>query len=170
LTFDPVSDEVGYPLLSESELAEVAQFGEKRTFAENQPLFSAGNCPFNSYTILTGVVRIIDTSQGTPRVFVRYGPGHFTGDIDLLTQRPSLVTCEAETPVVAVQLNLNQLLSSVVSASLEEETTRPQGRLSNSCFETVCLMNGWTSVSTKTGSNWNTFALMCGLIQWLRTE
>jgi thioredoxin reductase (NADPH) len=107
--FDPISDEVGYPLLSEAELVEVAQFGERRTFAENQPLFSAGNCPFNSFTILAGDVRIIDTSRGAPRVFVRYGPGRFTGDIDLLTQRPSLVTCEAETPVEAVQLSLSQL-------------------------------------------------------------
>jgi thioredoxin reductase (NADPH) len=109
LAFDPISDEVAYPLLSEAELEEVAQFGERRTFAQDQALFSAGKCPFNSYTILTGDVRIIDTSQGTPRVFVRYGPGHFTGDIDLLTLRPSLVTCEAETPVEAVQLSLNQL-------------------------------------------------------------
>ena len=107
--FDPISDEVGYPLLSEAELLEVAQFGERRTFAENQPLFSAGNCPFNSYTILTGTVRVVDTSRGPRSVFVRYGPGRFTGDIDLLTLRPSLVTCEAETHVEAIQLSINQL-------------------------------------------------------------
>jgi thioredoxin reductase (NADPH) len=107
--FDPISDEVGYPRLNDVELSEVAQFGERRTFAENQALFSEGNCPFNSYTILKGTVRVIDTSRGTPSVFVRYGPGRFTGDIDLLTLRPSLVTCEAETPVEAVQLSINQL-------------------------------------------------------------
>jgi thioredoxin reductase (NADPH) len=109
LKFDPISDEVAYPLLNKAELTEVAEFGDRRTFAENKPLFSAGDCPFNSYTILSGQVRIVDTSRGTRTVFVRYGAGHFTGDIDLLTRRPSLVTCEAETTVKAIQLSLDQL-------------------------------------------------------------
>jgi thioredoxin reductase (NADPH) len=90
VSFDPISDHVGYPLLSEAELAEVVKFGEIRSFPENQPLFSAGNCPFNSYIILAGTVRVIDTSRGTRSIFVRYGPGRFTGDIDLLTLRPPL--------------------------------------------------------------------------------
>jgi len=53
LGFDPLSDPVAYPLLDEGEIAEVAPFGERCAFAENDSLFSAGDYPFNSYAILS---------------------------------------------------------------------------------------------------------------------
>jgi thioredoxin reductase (NADPH) len=109
LGFGPLSDEVAFPRLTEAEMAEVAPFGERCSFAENEPLFSAGDYPFNSHVILSGTVRIIDTSTGEGVVFVRYGAGYFTGDIDLFTRRPSMVTCEAETAVEAIRLGPHQL-------------------------------------------------------------
>jgi CRP-like cAMP-binding protein len=110
LKIDPLSDEVAYPPLTDGELLEVSEFGEKCSFVANQPLVSAGDCPFNSYVILSGRIRIIDISTGTRVVFVRYGAGRFTGDIDLFTRRPSLLTCEAETETVeAIRLSPNQL-------------------------------------------------------------
>jgi thioredoxin reductase (NADPH) len=42
-------------------------------------------------------------------VFIRYGAGYFTGDIDLFTRRPSIVSVEAETPVEAIRLTPKQL-------------------------------------------------------------
>jgi thioredoxin reductase (NADPH) len=109
LGFDPLADKVAFPVLGDAELEEVSRFGERRSFAENQALFSAGDYPFNSHVILSGRVRIIDISTGERVVFVRYGAGHFTGDIDLLTRRPSVVSCEAETAVEAIRLTPSQL-------------------------------------------------------------
>jgi len=48
-------------------------------------------------------VRAVDISTGERVVFVRYGAGYFTGDIDLFTRRPSIISVEAETSVEAVQ-------------------------------------------------------------------
>jgi thioredoxin reductase (NADPH) len=107
--FDPLRDEVAYPHLGEAELAELIPFGERCSFAKDQTLFSAGDYPFNSHVILAGTVRIIDLSTGERVVFVRYGPGYFTGDIDLFTRRPSVVSCEAETDVEAIRLTPDQL-------------------------------------------------------------
>jgi|SRR5271165_6734210 len=101
--FDPLSDQVAYPYLDEAEIAEVAPFGERCAFAENDPLFSAGDYPFKSYVILSGKVRAVDVSTGERVVFVRYGAGYFTGDIDLLTRRPTIVSVEAETSIQAVR-------------------------------------------------------------------
>src|SRR6516165_1406022 len=109
LSPDPLSDPVAYPHLSAIEIAEVAPFGEHCFFEKDQPLFSAGDYPFNSHLVLTGRVRIVDVSTGERVVFVRYGAGYFTGDIDLLTRRPSVVSCEAETDVEAIRLTPNQL-------------------------------------------------------------
>jgi thioredoxin reductase (NADPH) len=109
LGFDPLTDQAAYPHLSEVEVEDVALFGERCSFAENQPLFCAGDFPFNSHVILSGKVRIVDVSTGERVVFVRYGRGYFTGDIDLLTRRPSVVSCEAETAVEAIRLTPDQL-------------------------------------------------------------
>jgi thioredoxin reductase (NADPH) len=107
--FDPLSDPIAYPQLSMAELEEVTPFGEPCSFAESEPLVSAGDYPFNSYVILSGRVRAVDVSTGEPVVFVRYGAGYFTGDIDLLTRRPSIVSVEAETIVEAIRLTPKQL-------------------------------------------------------------
>jgi thioredoxin reductase (NADPH) len=109
LGFDPLSDPVAFPCLNPSELTEVAPFGERCAIAENDPLVSAGEYPFNSYVILSGTVRAVDISTGERVVFVRYGSGYFTGDIDLFTRRPSIISVEAETSVEAVRLTPKQL-------------------------------------------------------------
>jgi thioredoxin reductase (NADPH) len=109
LGFDPLLDAVAFPHLSEAEVAEVAPFGERCAFAENDPLVSAGEYPFNSYVILSGNVRAVDISTGERVVFVRYGAGYFTGDIDLFTLRPSIISVEAETSVDAIRLTPKQL-------------------------------------------------------------
>jgi thioredoxin reductase (NADPH) len=54
-------------------------------------------------------VRGVDISTGERLVFIRYGAGYFTGDIDLFTRRPSIVSVEAETPVEAIRLTPKQL-------------------------------------------------------------
>jgi thioredoxin reductase (NADPH) len=109
LDFDPLADTAAYPRLSAAELNEVAPFGERCSFAKNKPLVGAGDYPFNSHVILSGSVRVVDVSTGERVVFVRYGAGYFTGDIDLFTRRPSLVSVEAETIVEAIRLTPSQL-------------------------------------------------------------
>jgi len=109
LETDPLSDKVAFPRLSEAELAEVAGFGERHSFARDEPLFCAGDQPFNSHAILSGSVRVVDFSSGERVVLLRYGQGYFTGDIDLFTHRPSVVSCEAETEVEAIRLTPGQL-------------------------------------------------------------
>jgi thioredoxin reductase (NADPH) len=109
LGFDPLSDPVAYPCLNATEIAELTPFGEQCAFAENEPLFSAGDYPFNSYVILSGTVRAVDVSAGERVAFVRYGAGYFTGDIDLFTRRPAIVSVEAETAVEAIRLTPKRL-------------------------------------------------------------
>src|SRR5271163_102023 len=111
LGFDPLSDPVAYPHLDPTELEEVAPFGERCTIAKSDPLVCAGDYPFNSYVILSGTVRAVDISTGERVVFVRYGAGYFTGDIDLFTRRPSIISVEAETSVEEVRLAPKQLRS-----------------------------------------------------------
>ena len=102
--FDVLADQTAFPCLTEAEIADASAFGEKCSFREDDALFSTGDKPFDSYTLLSGRIRIIDISTGERVCFVRYGAGYFTGDIDLFTGRPSVVTCEADTDVEAIRI------------------------------------------------------------------
>ena len=106
---DPLSDPVAYPLLNDVEMTEVARYGELCSFAKDQTLVCAGGYPVNSHAILSGRVRVVDVSTGERVVFVRYGAGRFSGDIDLFTRRPSMVTLEAETQVDCIRLTPTKL-------------------------------------------------------------
>jgi thioredoxin reductase (NADPH) len=107
---DPLADESAYPRLTAEELEKVARYGEPCTFRPDEALFTAGKYPFDSYVILSGSVRVVDVSSGSRVIFVRYGRGYFTGDIDLLTGRASVVTCEADgVEVEAILLRLVDL-------------------------------------------------------------
>src|SRR5580700_7993998 len=83
LGFGPLADQIAFPRLTEAEIEDAASFGERCSFTRSQPLFCAGDYPFNSHVILSGTVRVVDCSTGVRTVFVRYGAGYFTGDIDL---------------------------------------------------------------------------------------
>jgi thioredoxin reductase (NADPH) len=107
--FDPLTDATAFPNLSEFELGEIAPFGERCTFEENEPLFSAGDYPYNCFVITSGRVRSVDVSTGERVVCVRLGVGYFTGDIDLLTRRPAPLSVEADTTVEAIRLTPKQL-------------------------------------------------------------
>jgi hypothetical protein len=63
---DPLSDKIAFPQLSEVELSEVAFFGERRSFAKDEPFFCAGDYPFNSHAILSGTVPEWKASSTSP--------------------------------------------------------------------------------------------------------
>ena len=78
-------------------------------FEDGDTIFRAGD-DLDLYVIEDGAVEILNPSDGN-RPVVTHGPGEFTGDIDLLTRRPAIVT--------AVARGHTQLLK-VTGASLRE--------------------------------------------------
>ena len=103
------TEEHAHPVLTSSELAEVSLFGTVCSFERGQILTRAGDRCFSSYVLLTGEVRILDVSQAQETILMRYRPGQFTGDVDVLTCLGSMVTIVAESDVLAFQLNATSL-------------------------------------------------------------
>lgn len=95
--------------LSEAELAEVTLFGERRSFTKDEALFCAGDYRSTVTLFSSEGFASWNLSTGERVVFVRYGPGYFTGDIDLFTRRSPVVSCEADTDVEAIRLTPSQL-------------------------------------------------------------
>ncbi len=83
------------PRLDESQIAALAQVGTRVRLRDGEPLIQAGVRRGGFFVVLDGAVEVLDRSGDTPRRIGWHGAGQFTGDIDILTRRASLVSAFA---------------------------------------------------------------------------
>ena len=144
---DLLADTLRFPVLSADELARCADFGLRRVFAVDEELFSAGDRPFPCFVLVAGEVCITDASTDDARSIIHFGAGHFTGDIDLLTGRPAVVSCHAVTPVEAIRILAGDLRRLFVrEPTLGEKLWRAMQRrrevLLTTAFRGLCVYGG----------------------------
>jgi thioredoxin reductase (NADPH) len=84
--------DVAFPRLDHTEIAALAEIGTRRRLQDGEPLFRAGERGGGFFVVLSGAVEIIDRSGDEPRTFHVHQPGEFTGDIDILSRRRSVVS------------------------------------------------------------------------------
>jgi thioredoxin reductase (NADPH) len=93
------------PRLSEPDIAALAQFGTRVRLVDGQPLFQAGFRRGGFFVVLSGAVEVLDHSGPEPRRVALHGSGQFTGDIDILTRRASVVSAFARGETDLLQLS-----------------------------------------------------------------
>jgi len=87
----PVSEGIAFPHLTARDLEQLRPFGTPCSYEDGQVIFSAGGDAIDLFVIESGAMEILNPAQDN-RSVVTHGPGQFSGDIDLLTRRPPLVT------------------------------------------------------------------------------
>jgi len=105
---------LAFPTLTDEELACVAAVGAPRRFGDGDVLIALGARDYPFYAVRSGELVILEHSTGKPKEVVTYGPGNFTGDVDLITRRPSLISAVArgECEVIEVEgARVRQLLN-----------------------------------------------------------
>src|SRR5438876_4264906 len=83
--------EVAFPQLTKAELELVKALATPYDYADGETIFRAGQADIDLYIVESGQVEIRNPTDGD-RPIVTHGPGQFSGDIDVLTGRPVLVT------------------------------------------------------------------------------
>lgn len=89
------SNQAAFPTLTQEELDCLGRLGTCRTLNVGEPLFEYGDRGYSFFAIKSGHVVITEASTGHPREVVTHGPGEFTGDVSMLTERPAVVTARA---------------------------------------------------------------------------
>jgi thioredoxin reductase (NADPH) len=84
-------NELMFPRLGEAEIARLRPFGKERRTSADEVLFAPGATNVNLYVVLEGDVEIRSASGKTDDVVVLHEPGEFTGEVNMLSGRPSLV-------------------------------------------------------------------------------
>jgi thioredoxin reductase (NADPH) len=112
-------DAAASPVLSQHQLAEVAEFGAEQPIEVGQLLFEAGESSYDLFVVLEGEVEIVaDAGQdddGTEHepIFV-FGPGNFVGELNLLTGQRRFLTArvsQAARVLVIPQPDFRRLMS-----------------------------------------------------------
>lgn len=88
-------DEVAFPQLTTAELALVKPLATPCDYADGETIFRAGQAEIDLYVVEAGQIEIRNPTDGD-RPIATHGPGQFSGDIDLLTGRPVIVTGVAQ--------------------------------------------------------------------------
>jgi thioredoxin reductase (NADPH) len=108
------ADPAPAPLLSESQLREMAEFGSERQVAAGDVLFKAGEASFDLFVVLEGEAEVV-RGEGPEAVLVRaFGPGDFIGELTLLTGQRRFLTGRVSRPgrVLAIkQAEFRRLMS-----------------------------------------------------------
>ena len=118
--------EQAFPLLVQSEVDRLREFGELRTYPDGALLFEAGKPGPGMFVVLSGRVRISRRDGlGHGTVMGEQGPGHFLAEVGQLSGRPALVDGHAIGPVEALLVPPARLRALVVAeATLGERIMR----------------------------------------------
>lgn len=92
------------PQLDDAQIELLASVGTRSRLQDGDSLFQAGRRGGGFYVVLSGGVEIVDNSLDTSRIIARHGPRQFTGDVDIMSRRRTLVDgiARGETEVLHV--------------------------------------------------------------------
>jgi thioredoxin reductase (NADPH) len=102
-----------FPALSDAQIERLRSFGEERTFQAGEVVFDQGDDTHGVFLVLNGSLEFSTISQVLTR-------GMFTGEVNQLSGRRSLVRCmarEASTLVEISRANLRQVMDSEAELS-----------------------------------------------------
>jgi thioredoxin reductase (NADPH) len=108
-------DAAAFPVLSETALAEVKDFGKEIAVSAGQLLFQAGEASYDLFVVLEGEVEVVRLDGTDPVVIVAYGPGGFVGELNLLTGQRRSLSCRVTQPgrvLVIAEPEFRRLMSS----------------------------------------------------------
>ncbi|MEM7312650.1 MAG: FAD-dependent oxidoreductase [Planctomycetota bacterium] len=88
-------DPEAFPVFNREELRLLLDAGSACNFKEGEFLVEAGERNYDCYFIINGQVKVIDVSTEEAKEVLTHNPGHFVGDLDLLTGRPAVVNLVA---------------------------------------------------------------------------
>jgi thioredoxin reductase (NADPH) len=96
----PVTDprfSSAFPTLTPAQVEALMSFGKEQTFEANEDVWHAGQPNLCMFLVLEGEMSIVDGRTG--HYIASHFKGQFSGDVDVLSGRPSLVTAQAAAPL-----------------------------------------------------------------------
>ena len=102
-----------FPTLTPAQIARVAAHGQVRQVQPGEVLIEAGDQVVPFFVVTAGQVDIIQLYGTTETLIAVHRPGQFTGEVNMLSGRRTLVRARASTSGEVIQLDRDHLLALV---------------------------------------------------------
>jgi thioredoxin reductase (NADPH) len=109
----PTELDIAFPTLGPRDLAALTPRGHPRDVRAGEVLYKAGGTDVRFYVVLEGRLEIEDASGDTSRIVARVGPGQFTGEVNTMGSRATLVTARVVEDGRLVELDAAELRRAV---------------------------------------------------------
>jgi thioredoxin reductase (NADPH) len=93
----PAAEAVAYPVLDDSQVDRLRRYGTVRRVAAGEILYSPANESNDLLVVLSGEVVVSNDALGPSVELARHGPGHFAGELNMLTGQRPFLTARAAT-------------------------------------------------------------------------
>src|SRR5260370_18620319 len=94
-----------FPKLDDSEIARLAAFGVERRAQPGEILFDQGDAQHGVFVVLEGSIEIVSLAHGEEAVLRVLDRGTFTGEVNQLSGRRSLVRCRAREASLVLEID-----------------------------------------------------------------
>lgn len=122
MTANP-SDDPRLPTLNDDQIAHIAAHGKMRKTRRGEVLLEYGEESTFLFVVISGEVEILHPLAGQEEVLAVLKRGHFTGELNVISGRPSLVRARAREPGEVIEVERQSL------RNLGGGRPRPKGRL-----------------------------------------
>jgi thioredoxin reductase (NADPH) len=98
-----------FPRLTAEQIARLRPFGKCRSFEAGELIFDQGAVKRGFYILISGQIEILSPSDKGEQIVALHDSGEFTGELDMLTGRQSLVRARAVTRCDVLEIGLADL-------------------------------------------------------------
>jgi thioredoxin reductase (NADPH) len=106
-----------FPTLTGAQIARIAAHGRARPMRSGEVLFEPGAQAVPFFVVTAGQIEILQPSDGGEVVVALHGPGQFTGEVNMLMRRRSLVRGRAREVGAVIELDGERLQALVQTDS-----------------------------------------------------
>jgi len=106
-----------FPTLTPAQVQRIAVHGQVRSIQAGEVLFDVGEHVVPFFVVMTGRLEIVLPSGTTERLVTVFGPGQFTGEVNMLSGRPVLARSRAREAGEVIELDREHLVALVQTDS-----------------------------------------------------
>jgi thioredoxin reductase (NADPH) len=114
-----------FPKLTPAQISRIAPHGHTRTIQPGEVLVEQGDSTVPFFVLVSGEVEIVQPLGAAETLVTIHGPGEFTGEVNMLSGRRTLVRMRATKPSEVIELDRQHMMVLIqTDAELGEILTR----------------------------------------------
>jgi thioredoxin reductase (NADPH) len=106
-----------FPTLTPAQVERIAAHGHVRQIRPGEVLVQPGDQIVPFFVVTAGQVEIVRPSSANETLVAVYGPGQFTGEVNMLSGRPAMLRVRVREPGEVIEVNRERLLALVQTDS-----------------------------------------------------